>query len=78
MSKEIATSLRGRSITYEVFPLTFYEYLTFKKIKIDIYSSKNLSFILNSFYNYIKEGGFPEIVLENQKDVKKKNFKRLC
>ncbi len=70
MSKEIATSLRGRSITYEIFPLTFYEYLNFKKVKVDVYSSKNLSFIKSFFYSYIKEGGFPEIALEKSKDVK--------
>ncbi|MCD6539710.1 MAG: AAA family ATPase, partial [Candidatus Omnitrophica bacterium] len=37
LSREIATSLRGRTITYEVFPLSFREYLEFNKVDIDLY-----------------------------------------
>jgi predicted AAA+ superfamily ATPase len=33
LSKEIATSLRGRTITYEIFPLSFSEYLRFHNIE---------------------------------------------
>lgn len=63
LSKEIATSLRGRSITYELFPLTFKEYLNFKGInKIDIYSTRNRASIVKSFNDYLFDGGFPEVV----------------
>ena len=34
LSRDIATSLRGRTITYEVFPLSFREYLAFEKIEV--------------------------------------------
>ena len=70
LSKEIASSLRGRSVTYEVFPLSFKEYLEFNEIDINLYSSKNLSYIKNYFERYLKEGGFPEIVFEKNKDIK--------
>ena len=72
LSKEIASSLRGRSITYEIFPLSFKEYLDFKEIEINLYSSKSLSFIKNYFEKYLKEGGFPEIVFEEDEDIKAK------
>ena len=36
LSKEIATSLRGRSITNLLLPLSFKEFLAFKKLKFDI------------------------------------------
>jgi len=72
LSKEIASALRGRSITYEIFPLSFKEYLKFKNININLYSSKSLSFIKNSFNNYLIQGGFPEIAIEKNEDIKKR------
>ncbi len=61
LSTEIATSLRGRTLVYEVFPLSFREYLGFKGITIDLYSSKSLAHIKNAQESYLREGGFPEI-----------------
>jgi hypothetical protein len=72
LSKELASSLRGRTVTYEVFPLSFKEYLDFKEIDINLYSSRSLSFIKNQFEIYLKEGGFPEIVFEDDEDIKKR------
>lgn len=60
LSSEIATSLRGRTLSFEVFPLSFYEYLRFKNIEIDLYSTKSLALIKNSFVTYLKNGAFPE------------------
>lgn len=60
LSSEIATSLRGRTLSFEVFPLSFKEYLTFKDISIDLYSTKSLAHIKNAFALFLKNGGFPE------------------
>lgn len=65
LSTEIATSLRGRTISFEIFPFSFKEYLEFKKIKVNLHSSKSLSFIKNSFENYIIDGGFAETINED-------------
>jgi len=62
LSSEIATSLRGRTLSYEVYPLSFNEYLSFKEIKADFYSSKSLSYIKNAQKQYLQQGGFPESV----------------
>ncbi len=62
LSSDIATSLRGRTLSFEVFPLSFKEYLHFRDIKIDLYSSKSLSYIKNAQESFLKEGAFPEIV----------------
>ena len=70
LSKEIASNLRGRTITYEVYPLSFNEYLRFKNIEVNLYSSSSLSFVKNAFNSYLIEGGFPEIVLEENEDLK--------
>ena len=64
LSTEIATSLRGRTITYEIFPFSFKEYLQYKEIKVNLHSSKSLSFIKNSLEDYLVDGGFAETINE--------------
>lgn len=66
LSTEIATSLRGRTITYEIFPFSFKEYLNYKKITINLNSSKSLSFIKNELNNYLFDGGFAETIGEEK------------
>lgn len=60
LSSEIATSLRGRTLNFEIFPLSFKEYLSFKDIEVDFYSSKSLAFIKNAQESFLKNGSFPE------------------
>ncbi|MCF6317738.1 MAG: ATP-binding protein [Proteobacteria bacterium] len=67
LSSDIATSLRGRTITYEVLPLSFKEYLHFENIEVDLYSSKSLALINNRLDKFLVQGGFPEIVLLDEK-----------
>ena len=63
LSREIATSLRGRSLAFEIFPLSFSEYLDFRDIsKNDMVSSQNRALIANAFGDYCLWGGFPELV----------------
>ena len=71
LSHEIATSLRGRTLTYEIFPFSFHEYLVYKKIKINFNSSKSISFIKNIFERYLTEGGFAE-TFDEDTDIQKK------
>jgi predicted AAA+ superfamily ATPase len=67
LSSDIATNLRGRTLVFEIYPLSFSEYLTFKDIEIDLYSSKSLAYIKNTQDTFLKEGGFPEIIfLKNE------------
>jgi len=60
LSKEIATSLRGRTLSFEIFPFSFAEYLRFKNISADLNSSKGRSHIVHAFETYLYRGGFPE------------------
>lgn len=64
LSTEIATSLRGRTISFEVFPFSFSEYLAYKSIEVNLHASKSLSFINNAFESYIIDGGFAETIGE--------------
>jgi predicted AAA+ superfamily ATPase len=66
LSSEIASSLRGRSISYEIFPLSFKEFLRFKNIDNNYYSSANYALIRNVLNTYLFQGGFPELIYENE------------
>jgi len=61
LSSDIATSLRGRTISLEVFPLSFREYLRFQKADADVYSSRALAKINNYLLKFLRGGGFPEV-----------------
>ncbi|RKY46633.1 MAG: hypothetical protein DRP88_06190 [Candidatus Neomarinimicrobiota bacterium] len=67
LSSDIATALRGRTLTYKVFPLSFREYLGFKGVQVPQidrlpYSGRKNE-ILFFFSQYMRYGGFPEVVL---------------
>jgi len=65
LSKEIATELRGRSFSTEIWPFSFSEYLDAKKVNFDtkLFGQKNKDILSQQFMNYINEGGFPEVNL---------------
>lgn len=67
MGKEIATALRGRSLTYRIFPFSFKEFLAAYKITYGNYmSSSERSKIINSLREYLEYGGYPESVVYRQ------------
>ncbi|MFH8120435.1 MAG: ATP-binding protein [Candidatus Aenigmatarchaeota archaeon] len=67
LAKEIATTLRGRAIPYYIFPLSFREYLNFKKFEIKkFYSTSEENKVKNYLREYLKYGGFPNIVIEKK------------
>lgn len=58
LSGELVTKLTGRYIEFEIFTLSFYEYLEMKK-----FYNKPIDYnILNELNNYIIEGGFPKTI----------------
>jgi len=70
LSKEIATSMRGRSLSYSVFPFSFKEFLQAKKISLTNYSSTEKAKVMNSFREYFTYGGYPETILFPQEREK--------
>ena len=72
LSKEIATSLRGRNLKTEVLPLNFKEFLKFKNFEIKKrYSTIEKAELLKYLNEFIKFGGFPEIALVEDEEIKK-------
>jgi len=79
LNKEIHTSLRGRTLNYTMFPLSFKEFLKFKNITLENnfeYSSQRFT-IKKIIKEYLNEGGFPEIVNNEKKREILENYLEL-
>ncbi|MCK4614447.1 MAG: ATP-binding protein [Thermoplasmata archaeon] len=71
LSREIATSMRGRALSYTILPFSFLEYLKAHGFHREKYmSSSRKAKMLSHLSNYIKFGGFPEVVIENDDTIK--------
>ena len=66
LSREISTTLRGRTLTYEVYPLSFNEYLKIVFPKYNINKTKDRNKLANLFSRFMKQGGFPETIKMNK------------
>jgi predicted AAA+ superfamily ATPase len=72
LKSEFSTYLAGRNLTHEVFPLSFPEHLSFKGVTVkneaELLSSRSV--ITHHLESYMKFGGYPEVVLENDEKMK--------
>ena len=72
LSSEIASSLSGRYIQLDVYPLSFKEYLEFKSIyiknKLDLVSKRRE--INRQFEQFLRYGGFPKVLEYDETDKK--------
>ena len=63
LSKEIATQMRGRALSWEIFPFSFREFLDCKGTEIEgALSTKKRLLVQKAFEEYWETGGFPEVV----------------
>jgi uncharacterized protein len=63
LSKEIATGLRGRTLTREIFPMSFEESLSIKEISTPRNpTKKDIALLQRNAEYYLKWGGFPEVL----------------
>lgn len=78
LKDRFSESLAGRKRIFEMFPLDFEEYLSFKEIETVTLQKFKLQSFRNSIYlkykdhyeEYLKFGGFPEVVLADSEDDK--------
>ena len=65
LSKEIATQLRGRTLSQTIFPFNFREYLSLHNLKIPKHlSSYDVSKIKANLKDYLRFSGFPQILID--------------
>jgi predicted AAA+ superfamily ATPase len=65
LGREIATSLRGRTLAYSLYPLSFAEFLDFREempVGSEIHSSKTRNRLVAAFDQFMIQGGYPETV----------------
>ncbi len=73
LSKEIATSLRGRALRYTLLPFSFREFLRARGFTYRKYlSSKKEAEIKALLRDYLMWGGFPRVVLEDSEEIREK------
>ncbi len=64
LSKEIATSLRGRTLSHTILPFSFTDYLIARGIERGEYlSSSQKAEVINRLRTYLTDGGYPEVIL---------------
>jgi len=72
LAREIATSLRGRTITYEVFPFSFREFVGLRGVTLnkDTAYGKTRHRFGPLYEEYFFSGGYPEIALAEGDSIK--------
>jgi len=69
LSREVATQLRGRSLTYLLFGFSFREFLKAKGVELEeVLSGLEKAKIRNLLREFLEFGSFPEIVLKEDKE----------
>lgn len=61
LSKEISTKMRGRAVSYELFPYSFLEYLRAKNLPTKPESDEARALIARACETYLEAGAFPEV-----------------
>ncbi|MFM9195990.1 MAG: ATP-binding protein [Planctomycetia bacterium] len=63
LSKEVATQMRGRALSWELFPFSFREFLDAKGVDASgELSTRRKLFVRKAFDEYWETGGFPEVL----------------
>lgn len=68
LSTEIADALRGRTLTYTIYPLSFSEYLRFKGLDNQLLLPQQKAILVNNASQFILQGGFPELLDFDKQD----------
>lgn len=73
-------SLVGRTVNFEIFNLSFKEFLTFKQYPFEekkSYTQKKIEELKRLFKEYVLYGGYPKIVLTPEVDKKEKYLQQI-
>ena len=80
LSKELGTRLTGRYKSFEIYPFSFNEYLSFKKIELDrewFYVAEKKVKLIKLFEDYFLNGGFPEYLKNKDRDYIRTIFENI-
>jgi predicted AAA+ superfamily ATPase len=78
LSKELSSHLGGRTLTLEILPFSFKEFLSTKHITAMKETDEEIGRIKNQLQEYLQWGGYPEIIMEIfDPDLRKKYLNEL-
>ena len=67
LSGELATHLSGRNKEIPLYPFSFREFCAMKNVETEQKTTKSEAFRRKAFDEYLKQGGFPELLLIDDK-----------
>ncbi len=73
-------SLAGRTVDFDIFPLSFREFLVFNQYSFEegkVYTDKKIGEMKALFRQYILYGGYPKIALTPEIDMKEKYLQQI-
>ncbi|MBU1204106.1 MAG: ATP-binding protein [Nanoarchaeota archaeon] len=77
LSKELATRLTGRHLSFSIYPFSFKEFLRFKNFKLakdDFHLTERRALMKRIFEEYLELGGFPEHVTDTRIEILQEYF----
>lgn len=75
LSSELATTLSGRHLKFELYPFSFGEFLSFHQFPVKInYTTKERGILKRHLGRYLEYGGFPEVVTGGNKEELKQLY----
>jgi len=74
LSSEISTFLTGRNKVIKLYPFSFKEFLSVKKIKVDYQTTDERRAISQAFNDYFEKGGFPLVIINDDLSLSKQYF----
>ena len=78
LSKELSSHLGGRTLTLEILPFSFKEFLTAKNITEIKETDEEIGRIKNQLQEYLQWGGYPEIIIDlSEPEIRKKYLNEL-
>jgi predicted AAA+ superfamily ATPase len=80
MKSKFKDSLVGRTVNFEIYPLSFREFLVFKHIPFtpaERYTEKKTAELQRLYLEFALYGGYPKIVLTQAVDIKEKYLQQI-
>jgi len=80
IKNKFKNSLVGRTINFEIFPLSFWEFVTFKNYHVipgKIFTSIKINELISLYNEYVISGGYPAVALEPAIKIKEKLLQQI-
>ncbi|MDH7517961.1 MAG: AAA family ATPase [Candidatus Thermoplasmatota archaeon] len=74
LSKELSSHLGGRTLTLEILPFSFKEFLIAKHLTTIKETDEEIGRIKNQLQEYLQWGGYPEIIMDISDPDLRKNI----